>query len=94
MSPTPLFHHGEIVGTPAAVRALHEEGIGVWDVLRRHITGDWGDVVPLLSKMNEEAVVQGHRIMSAYTLPRTQVEVWIITEKDRGATTILLPKEY
>lgn len=88
------FPFGTVVGTPDAIAALHDAGLGVWDVLQRHITGDWGDVAPLQKKMNEEAVVQGLRIMSAYTLPRTNVHVWVITEADRGATTILLPKEY
>jgi len=34
----------------------------------------------------------GSRIFSAYTVP--QARVWIITEADRSATTILLPDEY
>ena len=37
---------------------------------------------------------QGFRILSAYSLPRTGVKVWIITEADRSVTTILLPDEY
>jgi hypothetical protein len=35
----------------------------------------------------------GFRLLSAYTLPGG-CKIWIITEADRSATTILLPEEY
>ena len=43
--------------------------------------------------MLRSTLVTGERLLSAYTRgvgPR----VWIITEADRSATTILLPSEY
>ena len=42
---------------------------------------------------NNRAVAYGERILSAYTLPSGQ-QIWIITEADRSATTLLLPDEY
>jgi hypothetical protein len=39
------------------------------------------------------SVKQGFRILSAYEL-ETGVKVWLITEWDRSATTIMLPEEY
>jgi hypothetical protein len=39
------------------------------------------------------SVKEGFRIVSAYKL-ETDLKVWIITEWDRSATTILLPEEY
>jgi hypothetical protein len=42
---------------------------------------------------NDQAIIQGERILSAYTL-KDGVRLWIITEADRAATTILLPSEY
>ena len=42
---------------------------------------------------NLRAVREGTRVFSAYEL-RDGTRIWIITEADRSATTILLPKEY
>jgi len=62
--------------------------------LRRHATGDWGDMCQEDKRENEFALRQGDlRIFSAYEaegLPK----IWIITEADRSITTILLPEEY
>lgn len=62
--------------------------------LRRHAKGDWGDMCQEDKAENELSLRQGHlRIFSAYEaegLPK----IWIITEADRSATTILFPEEY
>jgi hypothetical protein len=42
---------------------------------------------------NERSVSDGCRILSAYHL-RDGTKIWVITEADRSATTILLPEEY
>ena len=42
---------------------------------------------------NELSVREGFRILSAY-LTAKGVKIWVITEADRSATTILLPEEY
>jgi len=64
------------------------------DSLRRHIRGDWGDMCQEDKDENELALRQGNlRLFSAYEqngLPK----IWIITEADRSATTILFPEEY
>ena len=41
----------------------------------------------------DDALVSGERLLSAYELPGSH-KVWIITEADRSATTLLLPEEY
>lgn len=44
---------------------------------------------------NEEALVDGLRLMSVYKRKdHPDDTIWIITEADRSATTILLPSEY
>jgi len=45
---------------------------------------------------NRLALVTGERIFSAYTVGEGEdaVRVWVITEADRSATTVLLPEEY
>jgi len=61
--------------------------------LVRHIAGDWGDVDEHDYRENELSLIQGFRLLSAYTL-KTGTKIWIITEADRSATTVLLPEEY
>jgi hypothetical protein len=43
---------------------------------------------------NDQAVLEGSRIFSAYLLPDEQTKFWLITEADRSVTTFLLPAEY
>ena len=62
--------------------------------MQRHVTGDWGELSEEDRRENELSVKEGFRILSAYKLPRTGVKLWIITEADRSATTLLLPDEY
>ena len=45
------------------------------------------------AKENELSVKEGFHILSAYKTKK-DVKIWIITEADRSATTILLPSEY
>ena len=89
----PLFPLGQVVGTPGALEALEQANKGPLDVLSRHVTGDWGDLEEEDRAENDFSVQRDLRILSAYTLP-TGVKVWVITEADRSATTILLPDEY
>jgi len=85
---------GRVLATPGAVAAFaRTPTVGVWDYLRRHLTGDWGDVDREDWAANDRAVQDGTRVLSAYALP-DGTKIWIITEADRAATTILLPDEY
>jgi hypothetical protein len=63
------------------------------EFLDRHVNGDWGDVPEEDRQENEFSVEHGFRILSAYTTSAGE-KIWIITEADRSATTILLPEEY
>ena len=92
-SSQPRFQLGQCVATPGALRALEESGQTPTEFLGRHHHGDWGEVDEEDATANEQALNDGSRILSAY---RTDlgVKLWIITEADRSATTILLPEEY
>jgi len=62
-----------------------------------HTVGDWGELCPEDIQSNEEALLDGNRLMSAYMYrPGTPEErkLWIITEWDRSVTTVLFPEEY
>ncbi|KGS32874.1 hypothetical protein [Burkholderia pseudomallei] len=91
-SATPLFALGRIVATPGALDLLDRHGIAADQFLRRHVTGDWGDVTPEDAKSNWLAIRHGSRILSSFSVGGERC--WIITEADRSVTTLLLPSEY
>ena len=63
--------------------------------LRRHFAGDWGDLEYYDRTSNQHALANGDRLLSRYKLDDDiESELWIITEADRSATTLLLPSEY
>jgi hypothetical protein len=63
------------------------------EFLLRHRHGDWGDLDPEDRRANERALRLGDRLLSSYRT-RLDAKLWIITEWDRSATTLLLPEEY
>ena len=92
------FHPGQIVATPGALEALQNAGQTPHEFLVRHLSGDWGDLDDEDRSLNDAAVIDGSRILSAYTTRKGE-RLWIITEAsdDQGrrlATTILLASEY
>jgi len=82
---------GCVVATPSADDTLFSVEIEV--VLRRHQNYDWGEVSEADWRSNNEAVLKGFRILSAYR-STTGEKFWIITEAGRSVTTILLPSDY
>lgn len=61
--------------------------------LAKYLRGDWGSCHEEDKAMNDEALQSGEgRILAAYET--SEGEIWIITEHDRSATTILFPDEY
>ena len=81
------------MATPRALEALKESATGFLPYIGRHQNGDRGDISPEDAAENELSLKAGLRLLSAYTLPGGK-RIWIITEADRSATTILLPEEY
>ena len=88
-----LFPLGQVVATPGALRALQKAEQEPGEFIGRHVNGDWGEVDEHDKQENDFSVHHGFRILSAYTTSAGE-RIWIITEADRSATTILLPQEY
>jgi len=86
------FLLGQVVATPGALEAFEHAEQTPDEFLRRHASGDWGDVGPLDAKKNESSLRDGQRLLSAYNLTSGE-RIWIITEADWSVTTILLPDE-
>ncbi len=88
------FALGQIFITPGAQEALEIAGETAIQFLRRHLSCDWGELSEEDVKENELSLIEGFRLLSAYRTANGQKIIWIITEADRSATTILLPSEY
>jgi hypothetical protein len=87
-----LFDPGHVVATPAALNHLALSGSSPLELIRRHIGGDWGRVCASDGKLNDQALADDSRILSAYEIAGTRL--YVITEWDRSYTTILLASEY
>ena len=86
---------GRLVATPGAIRALARAGEDPLPFLERHRRGDRGEVQQADRAANDAGRNGngGQRILSTYRLS-DGTPIWIITESDRRATTMLLPEEY
>ena len=104
-----LFLLGRIVATPGALELLRRTATNPEVLLMRHVTGDWGDIGAEDAQENDLSLQAGFRLMSVYKLPlvaaaaadgdqpnatAARQAIWLITEADRSATTLLLPEEY
>jgi hypothetical protein len=87
------FALGRTFITPGAKEALEIAGQTANEFLRRHATGDWGELSDEDVKENELSLAKGFRLLSRYETTKGE-PLWIITEADRSTTTILLPIEY
>ena len=80
-------------GVHAAMEDDHAFAGHVLACLQRHERGDWGDLDDHDQTANARALEEGSRLFSAYETPGME-KIWIITEADRSATTVLFPEEY
>jgi len=64
--------------------------------LSRYLSCDWGDLDEDDARANDAALKNGDdRILAAYKREGfPEDKIWIITEWDHSATTILFPSEY
>lgn len=87
------FNFGNVVATTPLFEYCKSRGFSLLPYLVRHANCDWGDVCKEDWESNDEAVKNGLRLLSEYKLPDGK-RIWIITEWDRSATTLLFPEDY
>ena len=58
------FPLGRIVSTPNALESVPNTEILA--ALERHVSGDWGDLDEHDREANEQALIEGFRLLSAY----------------------------
>jgi len=95
---TPKFDCGVLLATPGASEAFEKNHQTPFEFLQKHLAGDWGDLCDEDRQANDQALIDGSRLLSAYRL-KDGTKIWIITEAagengQREATTCLLPEEY
>ena len=88
-----LFPLGRLGITPGAEAALEQAQRSPSEFIRRHQSGDFGDLAEEDQQANHAALRDGTRLLSSYVID-SGLTLWIITEADRSATTLLLPEEY
>ena len=81
------------MATPGALNAFAATGENPINYIVRHMNLDPGVLAAEDQLANLQAVRGGTRVFSAYEL-LDGTRIWIITEANRSATTILLPEEY
>ncbi len=93
------FELGQLVAT-RGVANLMDENKAFSDFarrsLRRFISADWGEMCESDRQQNEDALKHNdNRIFAAYeNAEHPAWKLWIITEWDHSATTLLFPSEY
>lgn len=87
-----MFDLGQIVGTPAALKLLEENGLSFSAMLYRHQSLESSELCAEDRQANIDAVKNGDRVFSRYSV--NGQKLYIITEWDRSYTTILLAEEY
>lgn len=87
------FPLGQLVATPGALSTIEQAGQSPLEFLSRHIRNDWGEVCDDDWTLNDQAIEDGDRLLSAYRTSKGE-RIWIITEADRASTCLLLPDEY
>ena len=87
------FPLGRLFLTPGAIEALEESSQSPQDFINRHVQLEQGELCNEDHRENLFSVDKPLRIFSAFKSARGE-KLWVITEADRSATTILLPSEY
>ena len=93
------FSPGQVVvATPGAIEALAESGQDAEFFLEKHLSGDWGEVNAEDRRANDQALLDGGRLLSSYRTLKGVV-IWGLTEAEgddgkRASTCLTLPSEY
>lgn len=91
----PRFDLGKLVMTSGISNIIKDKPSYQYELvnyLNRYLSGDWGDLCDSDKRMNEDAIINNERILASYIT--TGGNIYIITERDRSYTTILLRSEY
>lgn len=89
------MEYGRILATRGIVNEMEKNPVFAHEVaaaFNRYQRKDWGELCQEDRELNDQAIENNDRILAAYKAGKETI--WIITEWDRSATTILFPDEY
>lgn len=89
------MEYGRILATSGVANEMKASPVFAGEVaaaFNRYQRKDWGELSREDRDLNNQAIGSGERILTAYQTSKGRI--WIITEWDRSATTILFPSEY
>ena len=87
------FELGQVLITRTALAFAEANKVDVLDLVRRHHSGDWGDLGGHDKALNDAAVLSGHdRVFSAYDAAGERF--YVITEHNRSSTCVMLAGDY
>ncbi len=90
----PALSPGKIFATQGAMAYMQRHGVQPGALLSRHVFADPGELSAEDIAANLHALRHRLRVLSVYAYGAERERIWLITEADRSATTILLPDEY
>jgi hypothetical protein len=95
---TQKFNPGVLLASVGASEAFEKNGQTPFEFLQKHLAGNWGELCEEDRQANDQALVDGSRLLSAYRLA-DGTKIWCITEAigengHRESSTFLLPQEY
>lgn len=105
-SASPLFSLGDLYFS-ANVSDLLLENQSICGLVGRHAQGDWGELARDMQAVNRAAIHDQDIVMSMYQVDlnheretkqvdfggKRQAQIWIVTEIERGVTTVMLSTE-
>src|SRR4051812_46229200 len=90
---------GRVMMTPGVAALIANQpalSVALVGWLARHARGECPNLSEDDQRENARPIQHGFRVVSSWTVGRgnNETPIWIITEADRSATTVLLPSEY
>ena len=93
--PKVIFDPGRVLLTQSVQHLMERGYLDPTLYLRRHFSGDWGELHDEDRNSNQRALTTRERLFSSYNVDvGYETRLWIITEADRSTTTVLLPSDY
>ncbi|MCW5706933.1 hypothetical protein [Shinella sp.] len=88
------FSMGHLVMTRDVAHLIEQGRLDPAPYIARHLKADWGDLSDFDWAANDRALRSGEdRLFSSYEVA-PDLRIYIITEWDRSATTLMLPSDY
>jgi hypothetical protein len=88
-----LFPIGQLFISVGVTEMLSTEEISTY--LNRHTSGDWGNIDTDVAQENDAVAHQKQgTILSCYAIAAQNQDIWLHTDFESNATTVLLPNEY